>query len=234
MRTSTLLAALFLIFFSGLAFAQSREKVLFVSLFLEDEKISFDTAFVQNGVFASELESGPVTGTIYSPENNELFVFAFDFEDEVAVEGIGVVKEKKPQKVLILPYFENAEKIVFFNKNTRQTLIASIGFLSNLCGNQSCDSSEAFPNCPVDCPSGEADSYCDRVADAKCDPDCSPSWMDGDCGQANALTALPPDEIDLIVSQKSGAEEQDYSTVLLGIGALALGIGFFMLKRRVK
>jgi len=39
---------------------------------------------------------------------------------------------------------------------------------------------EDYLNCPQDCPSGSPDGYCDKVKDARCDPDCK--WLeDPDC-----------------------------------------------------
>lgn len=42
------------------------------------------------------------------------------------------------------------------------------------CGNKRCEVNykEHYGNCPTDCPSGQADNYCDKVYDGVCDPDC--------------------------------------------------------------
>ena len=47
-------------------------------------------------------------------------------------------------------------------------------------GNGECESGENSQNCPLDCPSGGADGYCDRMWDNKCDPDCA-EGDDPDC-----------------------------------------------------
>jgi len=49
-----------------------------------------------------------------------------------------------------------------------------------ICGNGKCEEQESFRNCPIDCPSGSKDNYCDKVRDGICDPDCLPS-EDPDC-----------------------------------------------------
>ncbi|MEA3254930.1 MAG: hypothetical protein U9Q22_03740 [Candidatus Altiarchaeota archaeon] len=39
------------------------------------------------------------------------------------------------------------------------------------CGDNIC-AGENYGNCPLDCPSGGVDGYCDGLRDSKCDPDC--------------------------------------------------------------
>lgn len=56
------------------------------------------------------------------------------------------------------------------------------------CGNKICDTTETHATCPVDCPSGGRDNYCDRVRDGICDPDCTNN-EDPDCAPAIAKTA---------------------------------------------
>lgn len=51
-----------------------------------------------------------------------------------------------------------------------------------------CQPIENYGNCPLDCPSGVNDNYCDEVEDGICDPDCPPE-EDVDCG---ALTGIKP------------------------------------------
>jgi hypothetical protein len=58
--------------------------------------------------------------------------------------------------------------------------LTNSGGLNLPCGNAVCDSTETYFNCPKDCSSGGKDSYCDRVRDGKCDPDCKAS-EDSDC-----------------------------------------------------
>ena len=59
--------------------------------------------------------------------------------------------------------------------------------LASLCGNKACDSpQENYLTCPQDCPSGAKDGYCDKVKDARCDPDCA-AGDDIDCGGSSNL-----------------------------------------------
>ncbi len=41
-------------------------------------------------------------------------------------------------------------------------------------------------NCPLDCPSGGQDDYCDGSEDGRCDPDCAVD-EDPDCGEKDAF-----------------------------------------------
>ena len=80
---------------------------------------------------------------------------------------------------------------------------------------------ENYASCPQDCPSGEQDAYCDKQADGKCDPDCSPT-EDTDC-----TIAPVPDK----------PATQDYSSYAVygaaGIAVLVLiATGAFFLHRK--
>ncbi len=44
------------------------------------------------------------------------------------------------------------------------------------------DRKENYINCPLDCPSGGQDNYCDGIEDGRCDPDCAVE-EDTDCGR---------------------------------------------------
>ena len=60
--------------------------------------------------------------------------------------------------------------------------------------NNICDPNETYRTCPVDCPSGVKDDYCDRVKDGICDPDCPPE-LDLDCEvKTTTPTTLPPEK----------------------------------------
>ncbi|MBN2251263.1 MAG: hypothetical protein JW724_04240 [Candidatus Altiarchaeota archaeon] len=56
------------------------------------------------------------------------------------------------------------------------------------CGNLICEykAGENHNNCPVDCPSGVRDGFCDRLVDGICDPDCAGS-IDPDCKGDNTI-----------------------------------------------
>ena len=224
--------------FAALAPAQSEEKVLIVSLMFNDGQMSFENAFTQKGIFASQMDEGMVSGKIYSVEGDEIFSFKFEQDNLGVIEDVGVVEETQFKQTLVLPYFENAEKIVFFNEETRQELVVPIAFLSKICGNGTCDASEAFGNCPTDCPSGGQDSYCDRVQDNICDADCKPTWVDSDCQQPTGA-GLSEQEIDEIVKQKIGQNEnppESFPTEAFGAGIIAIAIliilGFIFVRKK--
>ena len=63
------------------------------------------------------------------------------------------------------------------------------------CGNGICNSFDTYYSCPIDCPSGSYDNYCDNEKDDVCDPDCINS--DSDCqnyDEKNQNTYLPEKE----------------------------------------
>lgn len=229
---------LFAVFLSVVVFAQSQEKVLIVSIMFNEGQMSFGNAFTQKGVYASEMNDGTVSGKIYSVEGDEVFSFKFEPNNKIVVEDLGVIEEGSFKEVLVLPYYENAEKIVFFNEETGQEIVVPIAFLSKLCGNKTCDASEAFGNCPSDCPSGGQDSYCDRENDGVCDPDCDPKLFDSDCQQPSDA-GLSEQKVDEIVRQKTGQKEskvESFPIEMLGIGIAAIMVlivlGFIFLRKK--
>jgi len=54
------------------------------------------------------------------------------------------------------------------------------------CGNLKCEEGESYRNCPLDCPSGSKDNYCDKIKDNICDPDCKRK-EDPDCKSLRVL-----------------------------------------------
>ncbi|MBI4044705.1 MAG: hypothetical protein HY392_03275 [Candidatus Diapherotrites archaeon] len=232
---------LFVVFISAVVFAQPQEKVLIVSLMFNGGQMSFGNAFTQEGVFASEMNEGSISGKIYSVEGDEIFSFKFEPDNLVVIEDAGVVEETEFKQVLVLPYYGNAEKIVFLNGKTGQELAVPIAFLSKLCGNKTCDVSEAFGNCPSDCPSGGQDSYCDRQEDDICDPDCEPKFFDADCRQIPTGAGLSEQEIEKIVRQKTGLPSstvESFPAQALWAGLIAgvvlIVLGFFFLRKKNK
>ena len=55
-----------------------------------------------------------------------------------------------------------------------------LSFYETTCGDGACSDPENFKRCPKDCPSGDADFFCDGVKDGICDPDCQKE-ADPDC-----------------------------------------------------
>lgn len=50
--------------------------------------------------------------------------------------------------------------------------LMGLSFEETTCGDGSCGIPENYNTCPVDCPSGSWDGYCDGINDGKIDPDC--------------------------------------------------------------
>lgn len=192
----------FCVFFSFNVFSQGMEKQMILSLDFIGEKMFFNNVFVQYGKYVPNYESGKINGKIFSFSDTVLLEFWFDEGFSYHVEGEGFFDALEYKKTLVLPFFANAEKIELFNERTGQTLIISLGFLTDNCGDSVCGSSEAFGNCPVDCLSGGQDGFCDRQKDFVCDSDCNPKWLDFDCEPLVVTESLSEDEIDRIVKQK--------------------------------
>lgn len=60
------------------------------------------------------------------------------------------------------------------------TRLMNLSFGEDTCNDGICGMFENTANCPMDCPSGERDEYCDGQRDGKCDPDCVGA-ADPDC-----------------------------------------------------
>jgi len=70
---------------------------------------------------------------------------------------------------------------------TTNPVKATTTTLAGLCGNKACDKpQENYLTCSMDCPSGAKDSYCDKVKDGRCDPDCA-AGDDTDCGGSGSM-----------------------------------------------
>ena len=60
------------------------------------------------------------------------------------------------------------------------TRLMNLSFAEGICGDGVCIVEEDYLTCPRDCPSGQANGFCDRVGDGRCDPDCR-VYEDSDC-----------------------------------------------------
>ncbi len=87
-----------------------------------------------------------------------------------------------------LPYSPIVTNVqIYFNSK----LLASVGVrdFSSYCGDGRCDLDEGYLLCPLDCPSGVADDFCDKQQDGICDPDCS-KREDKDCRTTSLSTII--------------------------------------------
>jgi len=69
------------------------------------------------------------------------------------------------------------------------TSLMGLNFREGTCGDGICGIPDNTANCPADCPSGNADLFCDGRADGKCDPDCHGHTQDPDCSEK---VIIPP------------------------------------------
>jgi len=66
------------------------------------------------------------------------------------------------------------------------SILMNLDFRETYCGDKICGFGENFENCPMDCPSGSMDAYCDGEKDGICDPDCvflNITYSDPDCAE---------------------------------------------------
>ena len=86
------------------------------------------------------------------------------------------------QNGLIMPdiaFNVKAAKIFIFDKNNKQVADLNVSKYQK-CSNGVCDKYENYSICPMDCPSGGYDNYCDRMLDGICDVDCLGEKFNGD------------------------------------------------------
>ncbi len=94
------------------------------------------------------------------------------------------------------------------------------------CGDGICAMEENYGNCPIDCPSGSIDGYCDKLADGTCDLDCKPA-DDPDCVEATTTT-VETTSTDIKPLFPGG----DYLIPALVIVILAVVFVFFVIYKR--
>lgn len=83
----------------------------------------------------------------------------------------GEVVEEKLETAVILPYFKEGKFIELLSANRSLIEIKDIAYLSDVCGDGTCQEHESAEICINDCPAGGLDDYCD-VENSKFDPDC--------------------------------------------------------------
>ena len=83
---------------------------------------------------------------------------------------------------LIIPYHPTGMRIDIIDTETGQTALQiNVMQYAKTCGDNTCQPHENYQSCSSDCQSGGKDSYCDGIADSKCDPDCINPDDDTDC-----------------------------------------------------
>ncbi|RLJ01790.1 MAG: hypothetical protein DRP11_03860 [Candidatus Aenigmatarchaeota archaeon] len=101
-----------------------------------------------------------------------------------------------------------------------------------ICGDGICKRGENRETCPIDCPSGVSDNFCDGIKDKKCDPDCSEE-EDFDCHCGDGICNFGETSGDC--PQDCREPEIDFNMVLLLISAAFLiGVAILIIHRKRK
>lgn len=154
---------------------------------------------------AQPTGTGEYSIKIISNTGSILFDHKFDVSFVIHREGVDkngnlyeeVVNLDYVDKIVRLPYFENADRIDLYRSNS--LLLSQKIELCNRNNICEIDKGENFVSCPSDCKSGSSDNYCDKVLDGICDPDCSKdadidcSCGDGICSERESPKTCPTD-----------------------------------------
>jgi hypothetical protein len=121
-------------------------------------------------------------------EKQEFLAKLYSFQEEILTESYFSSEEDKFD--LKIPYYPNGKTIKVFNANNNtEVLEINIQVFAQVCGDNNCQGHESYENCEQDCPSGQADNFCDKVTDNTCDPDCQNiKDFDPDCSGENPAT----------------------------------------------
>jgi len=234
------ISLLLIVGFLFVSYASAEQhRIYSVTLNYDDGELSKQSLFVTTGNF-NELQDAndrSYTLNIISFSDKVLYTAYFEidlFFYGLAPEGTfdedGVQISIPQQEVftlrqtdiqLILPYFPNAKRFDIYNPDDEKVLEISAAYLSDVCGDNICQLHESFESCPIDCPSGINDDYCDGLQDSICDPDCSAA-TDFDCKTAvpsSVQVVIPPPQL---------------SAILVLIGILAILITAVILFTRIR
>jgi hypothetical protein len=141
-------------------------------------KIDNYNIVVSNGEITPNKDPQDFLAKLYSFQGEILTESYFSFEGS----------EKFDLKI---PYYPSGKIIKVFNQNNNNTEILEINIqvFAQVCGDSNCQGHESYENCEQDCPSGQKDNFCDKVADNICDPDCQNiKDFDSDCTGENPAT----------------------------------------------
>ena len=117
--------------------------------------------------YVSEIDNPTIKATLTNPDKTTTQVI---LPIQIKAEQIGTYE---------LDVIASKEGYKTITKKSQFAVIEKepvIKSASRCNANGICDDNENYKTCPLDCLSGEADGYCDKMSDDRCDPDC----MEGD------------------------------------------------------
>ncbi len=141
-----------------------------VPLSYEQGAVNFGAVYKKPLAPPKEVKDSPYQAVITNAKGNVLFqtpvILPIELLPLPNTADIPKTLESFNHSIL-LPYYVSAAKLTLF-RNNREIATTSLAVLSELCGNQLCDSGENHLTCAVDC-SLEKDNLCES---STCDPDC--------------------------------------------------------------
>lgn len=192
----------------AISVVSAAEQLVFVlTLDYDNGVITQEKLFVTKGVFfETPQKNGIYKLEIVSFDDQILYTEHFDFPLEIFFAplpewfdefGNQIYFPNETRKILetatkelILPYFENAKQIVIYGSDDTKFLEIDVAVFAKTCGNNKCDDHESYTDCQKDCPSGEFDGFCDKVAEGKCDPDCLTGDVDCETQQKSIVVPI--------------------------------------------
>ena len=161
----------YLIFMALLAGTASAEKYF-----------ALDVNYIQSSVTFNSVNLREIDRTIKYEDKSGFLVKTVSFDGSDMQKIYYNLSENK-NYIIYLPYDKNAAKILIYNPSNSIVMDIDVSSFADTCGNKICEPYESYENCPQDCKSGAKDSFCDKVKDGICDPDCIQK-DDSDCAQS--------------------------------------------------
>ncbi|MEM2956526.1 MAG: M64 family metallopeptidase [Candidatus Pacearchaeota archaeon] len=173
--------------------APPTEKTYLIDLKYDLGKLTFKDIYVTKSKAPDRkiLRKTDYTGKIISFDGKEIYSFNFELpnmlflpppRDENETAASPIVLQKIEWSVLV-PQFDNASKLEIYDSKQKKLFTVDIGYLSNSCGNEKCETHESAFECPKDCKENVKDDICSYVKNNICDSDCPE--IDPDCRGMN-------------------------------------------------
>lgn len=181
-----ILLILFILFFPWVTKAADKQELLLVNINFDSGKFSLGEVYSKPGYLPEKNNENSLDGFNYririvsfAGEVLDERVFSVNpvksyaplAEGEVSDGPSGEVFESQVQTMAILPYYNDAKFIELYDANRNFVERKDIAYLSDVCGDKTCQEHESFENCPEDCPAAGKDDYCD-LNNMEGDSDC--------------------------------------------------------------